>query len=94
LTARMLPTLEWAADGDVVRTPLVGGAEDFSFFAKEVPGLFFFVGITPRDQDMNKAAPNHNPGFFVDESALAVGVRGLAGLAVDFLEADPQQASR
>jgi hypothetical protein len=43
---------------------------------------------------MNKAAPNHNPGIFVDESALAVGVRGLAGLAVDFLEADPQQASR
>lgn len=32
----MLPTLNWAAAGDVVKMPLVGGAEDFSFFAKEV----------------------------------------------------------
>ena len=65
--------------------PLVGGAEDFSFYAKEAPGLFVFLGVTPRDQDMSKAAPNHNPGFFVDESALVVGVRTLASLATDYL---------
>jgi amidohydrolase len=94
LTERMLPTLQWATDGNVVRSPLVGAAEDFSFFAKEVPGFFFFLGITPRDQDMAKAAPNHNPGFFLDESALVVGVRALAGVAVDYLSGGPQQASR
>ena len=64
----------------------LGGAPvNFSFFAKEVPGLFVFLGVTPRDQDMSKAAPNHNPGFFVDESALVVGVRTLASLATDYL---------
>jgi amidohydrolase len=94
LTERMLPTLQWATDGDVVRSPLVGAAEDFSFFAREVPGLFFFLGITPQDQDMAKAAPNHNPGFFVGESALVVGVRALAGVAVDYLSGRPRQASR
>jgi amidohydrolase len=93
LTERMLPTLRWATDGDAVRSPLVGAAEDFSFFAKDVPG-FFFLGITPRDQDMAEAAPNHNPGFFLDESALAVGVRALAGVAVDYLGGGPRQASR
>jgi len=87
LTEKMLPTLKWAARDDVVQGPLVGGAEDFSFFAKEVPGLFVFLGVTPRDQDMSKAAPNHNPGFFVDESALVVGVRTLASLATDYLYA-------
>jgi amidohydrolase len=88
LTEKMLPTLKWAAKDDVVQGPLVGGAEDFSFFAKEVPSLFVFLGVTPRDQDMSKAAPNHNPGFFVDESALVVGVRTLASLATDYLYAN------
>jgi amidohydrolase len=60
---------------------------------KDVPG-FFFLGITPRDQDMAEAAPNHNSGFFLDESALAVGVRALAGVAVDYLGGGPRQASR
>lgn len=90
LTEKMLPTLKWAAKDDVVQGPLVGGAEDFSFFAKEAPGLFVFLGVTPRDQDMSKAAPNHNPGFFVDESALVVGVRTLASLATDYLYANAE----
>jgi amidohydrolase len=94
LTERMLPTLRWAANGDVVRSPLVGAAEDFSFFAKQAPGLFVFLGVTPRDQDMAKAAPNHSPAFFVDEAALIVGVRALAGLAVDYLSAGPKAALR
>ena len=87
LTEKMVPTLRWAANNDVVQTPLVGGAEDFSFFAKEVPGMFVFLGVTPRSQDMATAAPNHNPGFFVDESALVTGVRTMASLASDYLHA-------
>ena len=90
----MLPTLRWAANGDVVRSPLVGAAEDFSFFAKQAPGLFVFLGITPRDQDLAKAAPNHSPEFVVDELALIVGVRALAGLVVDFSRPDPIQRCR
>ncbi|MFO2464198.1 amidohydrolase [Pseudomonas sp. 15FMM2] len=90
LTEKMLPSLQWAANGDVKQGPLVGGAEDFSFYAKEAPGLFVFLGVTPRDQEMSKAAPNHNPGFFVDESALVVGVRTLASLATDYLYASAQ----
>jgi amidohydrolase len=87
LTEKMLPTLRWAANNDVVQTPLVGGAEDFSFFAKEVPGVFVFLGVTPPSQDMATAAPNHNPGFFVDEAALVTGVRTMASLATDYLHA-------
>lgn len=85
LTEKMLPSLRWAANNDVVQTPLVGGAEDFSFFAKEVPGVFVFLGVTPRSQDMATAAPNHKPGFLVDESALITGVRTMATLASDYL---------
>jgi amidohydrolase len=42
--------------------------------------------VTPKDKDPSQAAPNHSPGFFADESALPVGVRALANLAVDFLQ--------
>jgi Xaa-Pro dipeptidase len=46
--------------------------------------------VTPRDQDPAKAAPNHNPRFFVDEGALTVGTRTMAALAVNFLSAEPK----
>ena len=32
-----------------------------------------------------KAAGNHSPLFFADEAALPVGVRTMAGLALDYL---------
>jgi amidohydrolase len=90
LTERMAPVLKRAADGKVAKAPLVGASEDFSFFAKEVPGLYVFLGVTPEGQDPAKAAPNHNPRFFVDEGALIVGTRTSASLAVNFLSAEPK----
>ncbi len=90
LTERMLPTLRRVgAQAGLKMQSRVMVAEDFSYFQQKVPGLFFFLGITPRDQDMDKAAPNHSPLFFVDESALVHGVRALSALAVDFLDGKP-----
>jgi amidohydrolase len=85
LTGRMLPVLERAADGRVRRSLPVGASEDFSVYAREAPGLFVFLGITPDGQDPTKAAPNHSPNFFVDEAALVVGARTMASLAVNYL---------
>lgn len=85
LAQRMAPVLEHAADGKVSKAALPGAAEDFSFYAKQVPALFVFLGITPEGQDPEKAAPNHNPRFFVDERALVVGSRAMASMAVNFL---------
>jgi amidohydrolase len=90
LIARMAPVLKRATDGRVAQAPLAGASEDFSFFAKEVPGLYVFLGVTPREQDPDKAAPNHNPRFFVDEEALVVGVRAMASLAVSFLSVESE----
>jgi amidohydrolase len=90
LTTRMRPALERAADGRVARAPLAGASEDFSFFAEATPGLYVFLGITPPDQDPTEAAPNHNPNFFIDESALVVGTRTMASLAVNFLGSEPE----
>ena len=87
LTARMMPVLERAADGDAILNQRLGASEDFSFYLNEIPGMFFQVGIVPRDQDPSTAAPNHSPNFFIDEKALVVGVRAFAMLTINYLAA-------
>jgi amidohydrolase len=82
----MLPTLRRVVGADNVRLgPLTGTAEDFSFFQQKVPGLFFFLGVTPKDQDPSKAAMNHSPLFYADEAALPIGVKVMTNLALDYL---------
>jgi amidohydrolase len=86
LTEKILPTLRQVAGAThvVLATP-TPTAEDFSRYQERIPGVFFFLGITPPGTDPAKAAPNHSPRFYVDEAALPVGVRALAHLAVDYL---------
>ena len=89
LTRRMVPTLEWAAgSGSVSVAPRIMGAEDFSYYQHEIPGLFFFLGVNKEGVGPGEAAPNHSPLFYVNDDALLVGVRALAGIAVDYLSAD------
>jgi amidohydrolase len=86
LTQRLLPTLRAAAGANHVElTQPITPAEDFSRYQQRIPGVFFFLGITPPGTDATKAAPNHSPRFFVDEAALPVGVKALAYAAVDYL---------
>ncbi|MDQ2927960.1 MAG: amidohydrolase [Caldimonas sp.] len=88
LTETMVPTLvRVAGPGKCELINKVMGSEDFSFFQRVVPGLFIFVGVVPEGSNPEKAAPNHSPRFYVDEGCLVVGVRALANLACDFLEA-------
>jgi amidohydrolase len=88
LTERMAPTLRRVVGGDNVGiSEAKTTAEDFSRYQEKIPGLFFFLGITPPGTDPHTAAPNHSPRFFVDEAALPVGVRALSHLAVDYLTA-------
>ena len=67
------------------QTAKITGAEDFSYFANEVPGLFIFLGVAPPDADLATVPRNHSPYFFADEAALLTGVRALASLAVDYM---------
>ncbi|AZT82542.1 amidohydrolase [Marinobacter sp. NP-4(2019)] len=90
LTQQMLPTLKRVAPQRVFEAPLVTGSEDFSYYAKEVPGLFFFLGVTPME-DMKSAAPNHSPKFYVDDKALVTGIKALSALTSDYLQSHRSQ---
>lgn len=86
LTSRSVPSLIKAVGADnVVKMSLVMGAEDFSYFANEVPGFYFFVGATPKGVDASTAPSNHSPQFFLDESALPIGTRALLQVALDYM---------
>jgi len=67
------------------RTPIMG-AEDFSFFANEVPGFYFGVGVNP--PGVVESPSNHSPRFFVHEPALEVGLRAMLAVALDRVEPD------
>ncbi|SHN14530.1 amidohydrolase [Cyclobacterium lianum] len=87
LTAAMVPTLEKVAGKEKVwlHDP-VTGAEDFSFYQKEKPGLFIFLGGMPADADPETAPSHHTPDFYLDESGFVLGVKALSQLAVDYME--------
>lgn len=89
LVSRMLPTTYRVAGEDkVYENELVTGAEDFSFFANEVPGMFVFLGITPPDQDPATAPSNHSPYFYADEDALKVGVELFVNWVIDYSQGE------
>ncbi|UKE73826.1 amidohydrolase [Xanthomonas graminis] len=90
LTAKMLPSLQAVVGaGNVYEPPLQMGAEDFSFYAQQVPSMFFFVGATGSGIDPATAPSNHSPQFLLDESALDVGLRALLQVSVDYLAMKP-----
>lgn len=88
LVTKMRPVIEAVVGPDMLIEPgLITGAEDFSYYALETPGMFFFLGVTPADQELSQVASNHSPAFYVDEKALKVGVHTMTQIALTALGA-------
>jgi amidohydrolase len=76
-------SLSRASDGNFYEAKVPRtGAEDFSFFAQQVPGLFFFLGVN--SPGVEESPTNHSPYFYVDDSALTNGVKAFINLVEDF----------
>ena len=85
LTERMAPSLARVVGSDRLRLgPRVTTADDFAFFAQQVPGLFFQTGITPQGTEPRGVPTNHSPRFRVDEAGLLTGLRAMLHLVADF----------
>lgn len=83
LFQQMSPTLERVAGDRFIEASQTTTAEDFSYFANEVPGLFLFLGVAPDDPTL--IYPNHSPRFYADERALPVGVESLTSMTLDYM---------
>ena len=84
LVSQMIPTLQRVAGDENIQTQkAVTGAEDFSYYQREVPGFFFFLGgMTPGNEE---PYPHHTPDFKIDEDGLMLGVKALTELSIDYL---------
>jgi amidohydrolase len=86
LTAKMLPTLQRIAGIEkVVKTSAITGAEDFSFYQQEIPGMYFFLGGKSLDIKPENASGHHTPDFVIDESGFVLGVKTMTALTLDYL---------
>lgn len=91
LTELMLPTLEKTAGKEnVMLVPAITGAEDFSFFAQKVPGLYFFVGAMTKGKDPKTVGDHHTPQFLMDDRAFKTGVNAMCNLVFDYMELNSQ----
>ncbi|GHA07489.1 amidohydrolase [Oceanisphaera arctica] len=82
LTKTMIPTLQRIAGDKFVEADRSMAAEDFAFFAEEVPSMYVFLGINP--EDPAKVHFNHSPEFNPDERALPIGVSTMTALVLDY----------
>jgi amidohydrolase len=60
------------------------GAEDFSYFARQIPSFYFKLGaVSPG----NTSGGHHTPTFRADDEAIPVGVRTMTGVVLEALGA-------
>jgi amidohydrolase len=85
LTQEVRPLLERALGAGNVKIvePSMGG-EDFAYFANEVPGFFYRLGVL---KPGTTSGGLHTPTFRGDDGAVPVGIRVMSRLLVDYLAA-------
>jgi amidohydrolase len=85
LARRFHPVLERAVGAENVGiVPPETGAEDFSYFAREVPGFYFKLGAV---RPGNSSGGHHTPTFRADDEAIAIGVRAMTAVVLEALGA-------
>jgi len=88
LTNKMVSSLQKTVGEEKLHLmKAVTGAEDFSYFQNEIPGLYFFIGGRPETQPEGQAlGGHHTPDFYIDESGMITGVKAFINLTLDYME--------
>ncbi|MCG8458299.1 MAG: amidohydrolase [Holophagales bacterium] len=85
LAHRVIPSLERAvgAENAAEIDPTMGG-EDFAYFANEAPGFYFRLGVA---DPVKGSGGHHTPTFAADDASIPIGIRAMAHIVLDYLEA-------
>ena len=83
LSRRFGPVLARVAGASNVRVaPPVTGAEDFSYFAREVPGFYVRIGAVPAGK---VSGGHHTPTFYADDQTVPHAMRIMTALVLEAL---------
>ena len=83
LTAQMIPSLQVSVGNARFRQlPPTMGGEDFAYFALEVPGFFYRLGI---DKEGTVNGPHHSPKFRADDRSVPIGMHVMSNVLLDYL---------
>lgn len=92
LTARVAASLERAAGkGNVRLRPLETGAEDFAYFAQEIPSFYFILGAV---NEGNVSGGHHTSTFRADDEAIPVGMKVMTTVLLDYLNSPRRTSAR
>ena len=90
LTARAVSVLRRSQGDSSVRilTNVVPAfSEDFGSFQEQVPGVFFFLGVS--NSARGWVGMPHSPGYVADERSIVIGARAMSTVLLDRLAAAP-----
>lgn len=83
LTKKMVPTLyKVIGKENVLEIEPTMGGEDFAYFANEVPGFFYRLGMV---KPGTESGGHHTPNFMADNSCVPIGMKAMSMLLLDYL---------
>lgn len=89
LVEKTLPSLRRSVgEASVQLMEPIAGAEDFSFYARETPGFFYFLGTT---KPGTTSGGWHTPTFLADDSAIPVGIRTMSLVLLEYLQRESRR---
>jgi amidohydrolase len=74
---------QYLGDDNVVKLDMRMTAEDFAYYAQQIPGCFYRLGVANQDQGITHNL--HTPLFDIDESSLETGAGLMAWLTYNSL---------
>lgn len=75
----------------VLEVEAITASEDFAFFQREVPGVYFFLGVANTAEGWTDYV--HTPTFRPDERSIVTGVTAVATLLADFTADNPLETT-
>ena len=77
---------EFLGKENVDETELRMGAEDFGYYAQQIPACFYRVGVMNKEKGITSGV--HTPTFNIDEGAIEIGMGMMALLGATGAEQD------
>lgn len=87
LTAFVAEVLNGIKDKEITEVkefPKLSPSDDFAYYLEKIPGVYFFIGCTPKG--VEQPYFNHHPKFDIDEDAILVAAKSVGHVACAYLE--------